>query len=176
MNTLLSISENSNFGPNSTKPLRGEGALFTIENTVNTSGKPVTEGERVGQLLSERGWNLSKLVKLTGYSKGHLSNITRGIRPVTVEARMVLAKAFGLTVPEFLEGVVGADELLAQLDGSALADYPDVVEFQVMLLDARKRNPGLARLVMDVGRQIIEREERFYQEQERGEQTDQTEP
>lgn len=56
----------------------------------------MTFGERLYQLLSERGWDIDELSRRSGLSKSHLVYLERDVRPPGPATVQRLASAFGL--------------------------------------------------------------------------------
>jgi transcriptional regulator with XRE-family HTH domain len=53
---------------------------------------------RVAELRAERGMTLGKLASETGISKGHLSNVERGLAVITIMTLDRIARGFGVEV------------------------------------------------------------------------------
>ncbi len=66
---------------------------------------PLTLGERIIALRQERGWNLKDLAAKSGISYSTLSFAQTSRRGLTLGALNRVARAFGMTPSELLEGV-----------------------------------------------------------------------
>src|SRR5262245_20262559 len=53
---------------------------------------------RVAELRAERGMTLGRLAVETGISKGHLSNVERGLAVITIMTLDRIARGFGIEV------------------------------------------------------------------------------
>ena len=60
--------------------------------------------ERVRRLRRDRGWTLKELAQLSGVSAGMLSEVERGTKNPTVRLAYDIARAFGCSISELLEG------------------------------------------------------------------------
>lgn len=62
-------------------------------------------GRRVAVLRSERGWRQADLANRCSIGRPYISTVEQGKRKVSLEMAKVIAKGFGLTLSELVEGL-----------------------------------------------------------------------
>ncbi|WP_396126642.1 helix-turn-helix domain-containing protein [Acidicapsa ligni] len=62
-------------------------------------------GDRIRQLRKKKGWRQIDLAQHSGVHEVHISDLERGVREVGLRNLAALARAFGLTLSQFLEGI-----------------------------------------------------------------------
>jgi transcriptional regulator with XRE-family HTH domain len=62
-------------------------------------------GDRIRQLRKKRGWRQIDLAQHSGVHEVHISDLERGVREVGLRNLAALARAYGLTLSQFLEGI-----------------------------------------------------------------------
>jgi transcriptional regulator with XRE-family HTH domain len=67
----------------------------------------VKVGKRIRELRKKRGWRQIDLAEHSGVHEVHISDLERGVREVGLRHLAALAKAFELSLSEFLRGIDG---------------------------------------------------------------------
>ena len=65
----------------------------------------VQVGDRIRQLRKKKGWRQIDLAQHSGVHEVHISDLERGVREVGLRNLAALARAFGLTLSQFLKGI-----------------------------------------------------------------------
>ncbi|HET6844924.1 MAG TPA: helix-turn-helix transcriptional regulator [Candidatus Angelobacter sp.] len=63
-------------------------------------------GDRVRELRLKRGWSQEEFADTCGIHRGHMGQIERGEKDVTISTLQKLSKGLGITVSAMLKGVV----------------------------------------------------------------------
>jgi transcriptional regulator with XRE-family HTH domain len=117
--------------------------------------------ERFAALRARNKWSLREVAERSGLSIGYLHALEHGTRFPKLGTRARLAKAFDLSLPELMQGVELPDtETSGAPQPEDISQFPDLAEFVAFMLQTRKENPRIARLVMRIGREVIEDEGR----------------
>ena len=67
----------------------------------------VQVGERIRKLRKKNGWRQIDLAEHSGIHEVHISDLERGVREVGLRHLTALARAFELSLSEFLKGING---------------------------------------------------------------------
>jgi transcriptional regulator with XRE-family HTH domain len=63
-------------------------------------------GSRIRGLRSKRGWSQEEFADICGIHRGHMGQIERGEKDVTISTLQKLSKGLDMTVSALLKGVV----------------------------------------------------------------------
>ena len=63
-------------------------------------------GNRIRGLRSKRGWSQEEFADLCGIHRGHMGQIERGEKDVTISTLAKLSKGLEMTVSALLKGVI----------------------------------------------------------------------
>jgi transcriptional regulator with XRE-family HTH domain len=63
-------------------------------------------GEKLADLRERKEWNQDELAEASGFSRGHVSNIERGLTSPSIEDLDKLVQACGITLRKFFESKV----------------------------------------------------------------------
>jgi transcriptional regulator with XRE-family HTH domain len=63
-------------------------------------------GKRIRELRSQRGWSQEEFADLCKIHRGHMGQIERGEKDVSISTLIKVGKGLGMTVSALLKGVV----------------------------------------------------------------------
>ena len=117
--------------------------MVTIVTTMANDGI----GFRVKELRESRRWTQGQLSERSGLARSYITRLEQGERNPKRETLEKLARAFSVPI-SVLEEPPGTD--VPPLD-----KVPELLEFEVMYLGAKERNPGRAGRLLEIARDLF---------------------
>mgnify|MGYP003640800365 FL=1 len=86
------------------------GEMMKVQSDTDGTGKPeVAVGHQIRELRRARGQTLTELATSIGRSVGHLSELERGITPITIETLSQIAEALDVSISWFFSAPSSED-------------------------------------------------------------------